>query len=237
PVKVVGNRSTADTTASLSHEKNETLLTTTNEKNNNTSSIATNSWKDAATGRLQKQDDTSEEEAAERRELNQALSRLAELFPDIKVEVFRELLTRFDGTSRLQVCTEQLLRYRTEWVKGRWNIPGSSSKTADEHVHATLATYPSKNNSGQPNTEKLFDHSSPWNSKPSLDLPSTPSSPRTISHTHELARHYANYPARHGLLHSRTFSLYAARSRGVAISTAKIILQYHGAGSRANTAV
>ncbi|KAI5298206.1 serine/threonine protein kinase, AGC, partial [Ascosphaera pollenicola] len=67
--------------------------------------------------------DASDEEATERRELNEALTRLAELFPDIKVEVFRELLTRFDGTSRLQVCIEQLLRYRLEWVNGRWNVP------------------------------------------------------------------------------------------------------------------
>ncbi|KAI5308639.1 hypothetical protein KEM55_005233, partial [Ascosphaera atra] len=71
------------------------------------------------------------EEDAERRELNDSLARLAELFPDIKVEVFRELLTRFDGTSRLQVCIEQLLRYRTEWVRGRWNVPGHDNDAND----------------------------------------------------------------------------------------------------------
>lgn len=79
-----------------------------------------------------KKEEVSDDEAAERRELNEALTRLAELFPDIKVEVFRELLTRFDGTSRLQVCTEQLLRYRVEWVKGRWNVPGSNDDVRDK---------------------------------------------------------------------------------------------------------
>lgn len=67
-----------------------------------------------------------EEKERERLELNQALLILAELFPNVKVEVFRELLVRFDGESRLQVCVEQLLRYRNEWVKGRWNIPAAA---------------------------------------------------------------------------------------------------------------
>ncbi|PGH15043.1 hypothetical protein AJ80_05668 [Polytolypa hystricis UAMH7299] len=69
----------------------------------------------------------AEEKQRERDELNAALATLAELFPDVKVEVFRELLVRFDGTSRLQVCVEQLLRYRTEWVKGRWNTPETTT--------------------------------------------------------------------------------------------------------------
>ncbi|KAI1977926.1 hypothetical protein LOZ53_003415 [Ophidiomyces ophidiicola] len=63
------------------------------------------------------------EKEHERAELNTSLAILAELFPDVKLEVFRELLVRFDGNSRLQVCVEQLLRYRNEWVKGRWNVP------------------------------------------------------------------------------------------------------------------
>ncbi|WEW59333.1 hypothetical protein PRK78_004803 [Emydomyces testavorans] len=66
--------------------------------------------------------DEEEEKERERAELNNALLILAELFPDVKTEVFRELLVRFDGNSRLQVCVEQLLRYRNEWVKGRWNV-------------------------------------------------------------------------------------------------------------------
>lgn len=69
----------------------------------------------------------AEERRQEFRELNNALVTLAELFPDVKVEVFRELLVRFDGKSRLEVCVEQLLRYRTEWVRGRLNVPSSTN--------------------------------------------------------------------------------------------------------------
>lgn len=45
------------------------------------------------------------------------------MFPDVKVEVFREMLVRFDGDSRVEVCVEELLRHKKEWVGGRWNFP------------------------------------------------------------------------------------------------------------------
>ncbi|RAK97002.1 E3 ubiquitin-protein ligase [Aspergillus ibericus CBS 121593] len=64
---------------------------------------------------------TSEDQKREQDELNHALQTLARIFPDIRVEVFRELLVRFDGQSRLHVCVEQLLRHKEEWVAGRWN--------------------------------------------------------------------------------------------------------------------
>ncbi|KAF7182086.1 hypothetical protein CNMCM7691_001474 [Aspergillus felis] len=79
----------------------------------------------------------------EQEELNNALETLARIFPDVKVEVFRELLVRFDGQSRLQVCVEQLLRHKNEWVAGRWNVPtgtggeggdGDVSREHDERV-------------------------------------------------------------------------------------------------------
>src|SRR5256885_16939572 len=60
---------------------------------------------------------------AELPRLNNDLLTLAGVFPDIKSEVLRELILRFPGDSRLQICTEQLLKYRAEWVKGRWNVP------------------------------------------------------------------------------------------------------------------
>jgi hypothetical protein len=60
---------------------------------------------------------------AELLELNNDLLTLATVFPDIKTDVLRELILRFPGDSRLQICTEQLLKCRAEWVKGRWNIP------------------------------------------------------------------------------------------------------------------
>ncbi|PYH47191.1 E3 ubiquitin-protein ligase [Aspergillus saccharolyticus JOP 1030-1] len=73
----------------------------------------------------------------EQEELNLALQTLARIFPDIRVEVFRELLVRFDGTSRLHVCVEQLLRHKEEWVAGRWNVAGETDNNADG---GTLAT-------------------------------------------------------------------------------------------------
>ncbi|EEH45039.1 uncharacterized protein PADG_01189 [Paracoccidioides brasiliensis Pb18] len=69
-----------------------------------------------------------EKQERDRRELNEALATLSQLFPDVKIEVFRELLVRFDGNSRLHVCVEQLLRHRAEWVKGRWNVPEQDAK-------------------------------------------------------------------------------------------------------------
>jgi hypothetical protein len=77
----------------------------------------------------------SDEEAdreRERTELNEALETLVHLFPDISIEVFRELLTRFDGVSRVHVCVEQLLRYRAEWVKGRWNTESRKPEVPEE---------------------------------------------------------------------------------------------------------
>ena len=52
----------------------------------------------------------------------------------MKIEVFRELLVRFDGLSRLQVCVEQLLRHKEEWVAGRWNVPTGSAGSGNEAV-------------------------------------------------------------------------------------------------------
>jgi len=54
------------------------------------------------------------------RELNACLEALATLFPDVQIEVFREMLSKFDGESRLFVVADTLLKNRVEWVKGRW---------------------------------------------------------------------------------------------------------------------
>ncbi|RAL13699.1 E3 ubiquitin-protein ligase [Aspergillus homomorphus CBS 101889] len=72
----------------------------------------------------------------EQDELNHALQTLARIFPDVRVEVFRELLVRFDGTSRLHVCVEQLLRHKDKWVAGRWNVPGGTGNNTDEGAPA-----------------------------------------------------------------------------------------------------
>ncbi|GAB0131608.1 hypothetical protein EsDP_00000071 [Epichloe bromicola] len=54
------------------------------------------------------------------RELNNSLEALALVFPDIQIEVFRELLSNFDGESRLALVANALLKNRVDWVKGRW---------------------------------------------------------------------------------------------------------------------
>ncbi|KAF7558393.1 hypothetical protein G7046_g5769 [Stylonectria norvegica] len=56
------------------------------------------------------------------RELNNSLEALAAVFPDIQIEVFRELLSNFDGESRLAVVADALLKNNTVWVKGRWRV-------------------------------------------------------------------------------------------------------------------
>ncbi|KAE8355072.1 hypothetical protein BDV28DRAFT_129655 [Aspergillus coremiiformis] len=75
----------------------------------------------------------TEEQKREHEELNDALETLALIFPDVKMEVFRELLVRFDGQSRLHVCVEQLLRHKEEWVAGRWNVVPAEG--ADDTLH------------------------------------------------------------------------------------------------------
>ncbi|QKX54861.1 uncharacterized protein TRUGW13939_01951 [Talaromyces rugulosus] len=71
-------------------------------------------------------------------DLNKSLGVLAHLFPDIRVEVFRELLTRFDGNSRLHLCVEQLLRHKDQWVQGRWKlqpVDGADESQEDTSGH------------------------------------------------------------------------------------------------------
>ena len=57
------------------------------------------------------------------KEINDALIRLAESFPDVKIEVIREILNRFDGESRLEISAEQLYKYKAEWARGRLQVP------------------------------------------------------------------------------------------------------------------
>lgn len=80
-----------------------------------------------------------EEQEKEQEELNSALETLVQIFPDIKIEVFRELLVRFDGNSRLHVCVEQLLRHKKKWVAGRWNVPTGPAGSEDAAAVLTAA--------------------------------------------------------------------------------------------------
>ncbi|CAD6501289.1 BgTH12-01541 [Blumeria graminis f. sp. triticale] len=60
-----------------------------------------------------------EPEETNLRELNDGLVTLAEIFPDVQIEVFREMLLSFGEESRLAVVTEALLRHKAHWVRGR----------------------------------------------------------------------------------------------------------------------
>lgn len=61
-------------------------------------------------------------ECPDLRELNNSLEALAAVFPDVQVEVFREMLANFDGESRCAVVADALLKNRVNWVKGRWRL-------------------------------------------------------------------------------------------------------------------
>jgi hypothetical protein len=63
-----------------------------------------------------------EPEAPDLRELNNSLEALAAVFPDIQIDVFREMLSSFDGESRLALVADALLKSRVSWVKGRWRV-------------------------------------------------------------------------------------------------------------------
>ncbi|KAK9435050.1 RING finger protein (Zin) [Metarhizium brunneum] len=88
------------------------------------------------------------------RELNTSLEALAAVFPDIQIEVFRELLSNFDGESRLALVANALLKNRVDWVKGRWKVvdkqeaaaaslPKSDMFRSQEYIQAvrTLAVH------------------------------------------------------------------------------------------------
>ena len=68
------------------------------------------------------------------KELNNCLLALAEVFPDVRPEVFREMLSTFSGESRMEVVSHQLLTHNARWVKGRWRInsKGTSSTILKE---------------------------------------------------------------------------------------------------------
>ncbi|GAB1316711.1 hypothetical protein MFIFM68171_06921 [Madurella fahalii] len=70
-----------------------------------------------------------EPEAPDLRELNACLNALAAVFPNIQIEVFREMLASFDGESRLALVADALLKSRATWVKGRWRVAGKDGQS------------------------------------------------------------------------------------------------------------
>ncbi|KAH9903955.1 hypothetical protein F4778DRAFT_73700 [Xylariomycetidae sp. FL2044] len=65
-------------------------------------------------------------------DMNNGLETLAAVFPDIQVEVFREMLSSFSAESKLFVVTDKLLKNPTGYVKGRRKP--SNRGTAQENL-------------------------------------------------------------------------------------------------------
>ncbi|KAK3898016.1 putative E3 ubiquitin-protein ligase ARI4 [Staphylotrichum tortipilum] len=68
------------------------------------------------------------------RELNACLDALAAVFPDVQIEVFRDMFSSFDGESRLALVADALLKNRVTWVKGRWRVAAADGQPADALV-------------------------------------------------------------------------------------------------------
>lgn len=76
-------------------------------------------------------------ESPDLRDLNNSLEALAAIFPDVQVEVFREMLSSFGEESRLAVVADALLKNHVGWVKGRWrsiNASATSGPQADNRT-------------------------------------------------------------------------------------------------------
>ncbi|TQS34676.1 hypothetical protein Golomagni_04930 [Golovinomyces magnicellulatus] len=80
------------------------------------------------------------DEDSDLKNLNDSLKTLAAIFPDVQVEVFREMLSTFDKESRLAVVTDSLLKHESKWVKCRYKtknkkaLPEVREKTLPDHV-------------------------------------------------------------------------------------------------------
>lgn len=71
----------------------------------------------------------AEAEEPDLSELNSALQVLADVFPDVQPEVFREMLVSVSEDSRLQVVTEHLLQKKAKWVNGRYRTSPKQEST------------------------------------------------------------------------------------------------------------
>ncbi|KAH8884788.1 hypothetical protein GQ53DRAFT_730094 [Thozetella sp. PMI_491] len=83
-----------------------------------------------------------EPEHPDLRDLNTSLEALVAVFPDVQIDVFREMLSSFDGESRLALVADALLKNRATWVKGRWRVAekeaaSSGSERTEELTQST----------------------------------------------------------------------------------------------------
>ncbi|KAF2725899.1 hypothetical protein K431DRAFT_280629 [Polychaeton citri CBS 116435] len=58
------------------------------------------------------------------KDMNNCLKALVQIFPDVRPEVFREMLVAVSPESRLQIVAENLLKKKAKWVNGRYRTPG-----------------------------------------------------------------------------------------------------------------
>ncbi|KAK5018582.1 hypothetical protein LTR39_000900 [Cryomyces antarcticus] len=72
------------------------------------------------------------------KELNASLQVLTDIFPDVQPEVFREMLSNFAEESRLQVVTENILKSKAKWVRGRFRVP-QRDESGPGHIYKTTA--------------------------------------------------------------------------------------------------
>ncbi|CAK7245330.1 MAG: hypothetical protein STHCBS139747_006908 [Sporothrix thermara] len=84
-----------------------------------------------------------EPEAPDLRDLNNSLDALTAVFPDVQVDVFREMLTSFDGESRLALVADALLKSRASWVKGRWRVADKDKEVTGGMTATTVSATPS----------------------------------------------------------------------------------------------
>ena len=76
-------------------------------------------------------------------DLNNALQILANIFPRISPEVFREALQAFGGESSLEIAVDQLLKNQDKWVKGRWRTAADKRDRptgGESHREGLIAT-------------------------------------------------------------------------------------------------
>jgi hypothetical protein len=81
------------------------------------------------------------------RELNNNLVALAAIFPDVQVDVFREMLSSFDEESRLAVVTETLLKHKMKWVRGRYRVAvkeAAQPEQEKETLHGSQGNVPAE---------------------------------------------------------------------------------------------
>lgn len=78
-------------------------------------------------------DDNDGNEQPDLKELNNGLNALAVVFPQVDIEVFREMLSTFTEESRLALVAQALLTNKMQWVQGRYRV-ASKDDSADQHM-------------------------------------------------------------------------------------------------------